>query len=194
MFKLTYKVQTDLQTTRTTRMADSVSARLKATKTLKLIQFFSVALLIILSGDVSPNPGWSSSKLQQPGLKVAHLNIRSLPKHLDELRLLLQENPFDVICLNETWLNSSWRDAELSISGYNIIRKDRKDEQRGGGTAIYYKTKFVASPRPDIDSDGVETVWLEIRFPNNSKLLISSLYRPPNVELKDLSPKLECFT
>ena len=44
-----------------------------------------------------------------------------------------------------------------------------------------------------IDSDGVETVWLEIRFPNNSKLLISSLYRPPNVELKDLSPKLECL-
>ena len=185
------RVPSSSQAPRNAIMADSVSARVKATKTLKPIQFCSAALLIILSGDVCPNPGWCNSGLQQPGLKVAHLNIRSLPKHLDELRILVQENPFDVLCLNETWLNSSWRDAELSISGYNIIRKDRKDEQRGGGTAIYYKSKFVARPRPDIDSDGVETVWLEIIFPNKSKLLISSLYRPPNVDLKDLSPKIE---
>lgn len=119
------------------------------------------------------------------------MNVRSLPKHFNELKILLQDIPFDVLCLNETWLNSTWRDAELSIEGYNFIRQDRKDEQRGGGTAIYYKSKFIARPRTDLDSEGLESVWLEITFPNKSKVFISSLCRPPNVAVKDFNPKVE---
>ena len=32
---------------------------------------------------------------------------------------------------------------------------------------------------------------LEIIFPNKSKLLVSSFYRPPNIALNDLCPKIE---
>ena len=97
--------------------SDRFQSRLKAIRSMNLLQYSSTAiLLIILSGDVSPNPGWINSSLQRPGLKIGHLNIRSLPKHLDELRIFLRENPFDVFCLNETWLNSSWRDGELTIT------------------------------------------------------------------------------
>lgn len=124
-------------------------------------------------------------------MKIGHLNIRSLPKHLEEIRILLQDNPFDVICLSETWLNSSWCDAELSIEGYNLVRKDRKADQRGGGTAIYYKSNLVARPGTDISSDDVESVWLEFTFPNKSKILVSSVYRPPNVEANDFNHKFE---
>ena len=38
------------------------------------------------------------------GLKFAHLNITSLPKHLDELKLFLQQVPFEILSLNETRL------------------------------------------------------------------------------------------
>ena len=86
--------------------------------------------MVLLAGDVSPNPGWSDSRLLKPGLKIGHLNIRSLPRHIDELKILLQENPFDVLWLNETWLNSSWSDAELAIDDYNFIRNDRNDDRR----------------------------------------------------------------
>ena len=124
-------------------------------------------------------------------MKIGHLNIRSLPKHLVELRIFLQDNPFDVFCLNETWLNSSWHDGELSIVGYNLVWKDRKDDQRGGGTAIYYKSKLVARRRTDISSIDVEALWLEFTFLNRSKILVSSVYRPPNVEVKDFIGKFE---
>ena len=149
---------------------DRFQPRLKALTTMKLLQYSSTAMvLILLSGDVSPNPGWINSSLQKPGLKIGYLNIRSLPKHLDELRIFLQDNPFDVFCLNGTWLNSSWHDSELSIVGYNLVRKDRKDDKRGGGTAIYYKSKLVARRRTDISSIDVEALWLEFTFPNKSK-------------------------
>ena len=118
--------------------SDRFQPRLNAIRAMKLLQYSSTAiLLILLSGDLSPNPGWINSSLQKPGLKIGHLNIRSLPKYLDDLRIFLRDNPFDVICLNETWLNSSWHDGELWVEGYNLVRKDRKDDQRGAGTAIY---------------------------------------------------------
>ena len=172
--------------------SDRFQPRLKAIRAMNILQYSSTAmLLILLSGDVSPNPGWINSSLQKPGLKIGHLNIRSLPKHLDELRIFLQENPFDVFCLNETWLNSSWRDGELIVEGYNLVRKDRQDDQCGGGTAIYYKSNLVARLRTDIYSIDVEALWLEFTFPNKSKILVSSVYRPPNVEVKDFISKFE---
>ena len=103
----------------------------------------------------------------------------------------MHENPFDVFCLNETWLNCSWRDAELGIGGYNFIRNYRKDERRGGGTAIYFKSNFIARPRSDIFSSELKTIWLEITLSNKHKILISSLYRPPNADIKDFALNLE---
>ena len=97
-----------------------------------------MAALLLLGGDIGPNPGWTYPVLNSPGLTIVHLNIRSLPKHFDEFKIFMNDNPFDVMCLSETWLNSTWSDAELYIDGYNIIRTDRNDSQRGGGTAIYY--------------------------------------------------------
>ena len=53
--------------------------RLKAIRAMKLLQYSSTAILsILLSGDVCPNPRWINSSLQKPGLKIGHLNIRSL--------------------------------------------------------------------------------------------------------------------
>lgn len=120
--------------------------------------------------------------LNSPGLKIAHLNIRSLPKHLDEFKILMADNPFDVMCLSETWLNSTWSDTELHIDGYNIIRRDCDDSQRGGGSAIYYSTKFMARQRSDLSIQDIETVWLELTLPNRKKTLICSLYKPPNAD------------
>ena len=44
--------------------------------------------------------------LKTRGLKIAHLNIRSLPKKIDEKRLFLQRcRDIRIFTLNETWLN-----------------------------------------------------------------------------------------
>ena len=44
--------------------------------------------------------------LKTRGLKIAHLNIRSLPKKIDEKRLFLQRcRDIGIFTLNETWLN-----------------------------------------------------------------------------------------
>ena len=51
------------------------------------------------------------------GLKIAHLNIRSLPAKIDQLRILLLNEPVDIMCITETWTNSNHTPALLNIPG-----------------------------------------------------------------------------
>ena len=51
---------------------------------------------------------------------MAMLNIASLPKHLDEIRLLLHAKKLDVLALNETRLDSSISDDLMSIEASRV--------------------------------------------------------------------------
>ena len=62
------------------------------------------------------------------------------------------------MCLNETWLKSSWTDSELQIEGYNLIWNDRPNSKRGGGTAIYFSTELMGRHRPDLSTSEFEAV------------------------------------
>ena len=60
------------------------------------------------------------------GIKIASLNINSLLKHIEEIRVLLTEYTFDILAINESKIDiNSISDNELHIFGYDIIRKDR---------------------------------------------------------------------
>ena len=53
---------------------------------------------------------------------MASLNIISLPKHINELRIFMSNQVQDVLAINETSLDSTISDGELKISGYELIR------------------------------------------------------------------------
>ena len=62
------------------------------------------------------------------GLKIYCLNINSLLKHLDELRIMADEKNPHIICFNKTKLDGSIRDEELFIDGFHdIIQKIRHE-------------------------------------------------------------------
>ena len=50
------------------------------------------------------------------GVKFAHLNIPSLPKRLDELKLFIQQLPFEILSLNETRLDETIPNSTVQIS------------------------------------------------------------------------------
>ena len=59
------------------------------------------------------------------GFKMAMLNIASLPKHFDEISLMLHDKKIDILALNETHLDPSISDELVSVDGYDLIRADR---------------------------------------------------------------------
>ena len=61
------------------------------------------------------------------GLRVAHLNCRSLLSIADEVSDLIVHNSIDVFAVTETWLDSSIEDREIFPYSFsiNIVRNDR---------------------------------------------------------------------
>ena len=112
-------------------------------------------------------------------LSIGHANVRGLCKHLNEVKILLENTPLDVLALTETHLNSNISDNELRIDGYNIKRKDRVNRE-GGGCAIYYKESLDIEEMGKYNTVGLEALWIEAKL-CSQRLLIGCVYRPPDV-------------
>ena len=63
------------------------------------------------------------------GLNILFWNCQGIRSKRKELELYIKENEFDIIALNETFLNKK---LIFHIFGYNTIRNDRSTGQRGG--------------------------------------------------------------
>ena len=76
------------------------------------------------------------SNVVKPQLSALHLNIRSLCKHIDDLRNLNIPFEFDIIVCSETWITPQVDPESIKIAGYNLLTDDRKFSI-GGGVALY---------------------------------------------------------
>ena len=68
--------------------------------------------------------------------------MQSLSPKIDELIALIQVENFDVIGLNETWLDTQNKHllAEVAIHGYKVFHVDKPTPTgRGGGSILYVK-------------------------------------------------------
>ena len=99
--------------------------------------------LIILRGDVEVNPGPKNSVSEC--LSICHWNLNRILAHdyskLFLLKAYISVHKFDIICLSETYLDSTvpLDDDNLVISGYNLIRSDHPSNTKRGGVCLYYK-------------------------------------------------------
>ena len=125
-------------------------------------------LLLLLSGDISLNPGpfhnlqpldqneWNIFKHR--GLHFLHLNINSLLPKIDELRHIARLTNAVVIEISELKLDDSVLTSEIDIDGYDLLRCDRN---RHGGVACYIGSEL---------SYNVKT----------KPIVVGAIYHPPN--------------
>ena len=81
-----------------------------------------------------------------------HINIRSLPKHFDDLSefLLTLNRSFSIIAVSETWLHRSNSDL-FHLPGYHFISSHR-EHKAGGGVGIYIQCHLKVKLRTDLQS------------------------------------------
>ena len=90
---------------------------------ISIILYIYLYQLIYQCGDISRNPGPQSDF----NLKVCHWNIGSVVvRRFEKLSLLKAYNAihnFDIICLSETFLDSSYssKDHDLTLDSYKLI-------------------------------------------------------------------------
>ena len=128
-----------------------------------------------------------SPKLAIPpfhGFKLASLNIRGLIDYIDELRVLLADNPIDILALMETWLDTSISNNDVFISVYEMVRRDRyvrgAHGKMYGSVSFYVRSSINFSLRTDLSIDQLQNLCIKVRKPNSKPFLVTTWYRPPD--------------
>ena len=161
------------------------------TKHFYIMHYTWPILLILLSGDISENPGPSDTEssdsdiskdsidlsIFENSFSVVHYNIQSLANKVDQLQVELSH--FDVIALSETWLNPSISDDDIMFQNFQKpFRKDRIHNNYGG-IIIYVKENIACKWRQDLENNQIESIWVELTLEAKS-ILLGLFYRPPN--------------
>jgi exonuclease III len=114
-------------------------------------------------------------------LNIGHANVFHLCNKLhDVCRLLNGSPPLHLLGLSETRLGVQ-PDSQVFINNYHFFRKDAKLPGEVGLGIYVHKdiTQFVTR-RVDLESEGVECMWLQFkRTDKDSALLVSFVYRNP---------------
>ena len=133
------------------------------------------------------------------GLKMVHINVRSLYKKIAEIEILY--NKFDIIMCSETWLDSRYTDAMINILGFQAYRLDRCSAdpillqngdvpKRGGGVIVYIKCKWAKYVRKfefgTVVTPDQEIISLILNKTGVRHMLISCVYRPPTGDIDKL--------
>ena len=131
----------------------------------------------------------SNKFLGVKGMHLTHLNIRSLPAHLDLFAFYLKDSNISCATLSETWLTDLVPSTLMNIDGYTLTRLDRKTRahnnqtKKGGGVAAYIHNSFDFSDSElahlNLSNNNSEIQWLTISKPYIKKLIIANVYRPP---------------
>ena len=125
----------------------------KLPKMTKIAKFLFLCLpnLLFRCGDIEANPGTEYSFLTFCHWYLNGLTAQDSIK-ISLLQAFITRHNYNIICLLETFLNSSvqTKDARISIHGYNLIRADHPSDSKRGGVCIYYKEHILLIKIDDI--------------------------------------------
>jgi exonuclease III len=100
--------------------------------------------------------------------------VRGL-SHL-KLLSLLEQDEFDVLCLQETWMAE--HADPLLLKGYKIVEKRRPVGARGGLATLVRNSLHIES------TTGNEyCLHVKLRLPNSQRVNIANVYLPPTSSL-----------
>ena len=107
------------------------------------------------------------------------VNINGIRGKIACVENLIEYARPDAIMINETKLRKEVSTSEVipNAWGYTVYRKDRPNSD-GGGVMLLVKDSYI-SQQISYPGEG-EIIWVEVLLKNGRKLLLSSVYRPPD--------------
>ena len=113
-------------------------------------------------------------------------NCQGVRSKRKELELYIKEIEFDIIALNETFLNKK---LNFHISGYDTIRNDRSTGQRGGVAFLVKHGLVINKEYRNSDFSIItsnEALAINLDLSNNQNVTLATIYCPngnPNLSL-----------
>ena len=108
---------------------------------------------------------------------ISYLNINSLSIKIEALRQICKISLLEILCVNETKLDSSFPNSQLRIDEYiPPYRRDR--DNHGGGGIVFIREGLITKRLENLETKISETICLELTV-SNKKWFILFAYRPP---------------
>ena len=114
---------------------------------------------------------------------------------IDQLRADLPDSGLDILSISESWLTPNTEEKLTTITGYSVIRLDRKTRHSngqvkiGGGLCIYHKETLQVDQERfahlNESNSTIEIQWVVVTRPHTKKILLVNVYRPPGGNLKE---------
>ena len=111
--------------------------------------------------------------------KNSYKKDNSLKEKIICLRDIISTSKIDILCIDETNLDTSFPDSQFKIDGYQfpLLRKYR--DSKGCGKIVYVREGIVATRLSHCESLSIESVCLELTI-SKRKWCILFAYRAPN--------------
>ena len=110
-------------------------------------------------------------------------NTRSMVNKLDELHASISTNNCDIAIITESWLSPHIPDDLIGLPNFATIRKDRLEDQRGGGLCTYINNNLNFLELDYLSDPQFETQWFLLkpnRLPRGiSSIIMATVYHPP---------------
>ena len=121
------------------------------------------------------------------GLRVGHLNICHIINKMTDVCRLMHNNDkfFHIFGFSESWTKECMTNNLISITGYNLIRKNCKQKFETG-LVVYVHNSINFKIRDDLCFPNIEIIWLEIicNHKTSDTLLVGFIYRHPKSNSK----------
>lgn len=123
-------------------------------------------------------------------------NVRGLRTKLKDFYLATLQESYDIVLINESWLNDSIANSEFFSPNFNVYRKDRdpilSGKKDGGGIIIAVRCTLNSLVKEEWSCDGiVEDLWVQIVLDSGKKLNICCTYVPPHASQYNLQSHLD---
>ena len=117
-------------------------------------------------------------------LSIVQLNVRGIISKTSKiLHFLNNTHKADIILLCETWLTPF--SPTINVPGYKFYHIDCQNKREGGvGILIKSEIRHTLDVKLRFESECFENISLCIELRNGKKLLVSSMYRPPNTDAR----------
>ncbi|XP_057310678.1 uncharacterized protein LOC130648640 [Hydractinia symbiolongicarpus] len=135
---------------------------------------------------------FSALQVNSDKFSLFHMNIASLSKHIDELKILLGQlgHDFSVIGITETKFQTKIPPINCDLSGYSFTHTPTEGEK--GGALLYIPNHLQFIERPDLDtlaykSKELESKFIEIIRAKDRNMIVGCIYRHPSMSVDEFN-------
>ena len=133
----------------------------------------------------------NSEKYNSQSLSLLHLNISSLPYHIDEFTNLLNEvnSNFKIIGITESRLTTKKEPANsIGIPNYNIEQTPTESDK--GGALLYISKEINYKTRNDLKlykEKLLEAVFIDVFSESHKNTIVGCIYKHPSLTIQNFN-------